>query len=50
MPKRQGSVKILMRGIFASAKVVRGQDWKWERQDGMHDLKIKQLIICTEFP
>ena len=38
MPKRQGAVKLQMKGIFVSAKVVRGPDWDWGNQDGMFQL------------
>ncbi|XP_035211065.1 E3 ubiquitin-protein ligase MIB2-like [Stegodyphus dumicola] len=34
MPKRQGAVRLQMKGIFVSAKVVRGPDWDWGNQDG----------------
>lgn len=33
-PKRAGSAKLQMRGIFTGAKVVRGPDWDWGNQDG----------------
>ncbi|PAA73171.1 hypothetical protein BOX15_Mlig033066g2 [Macrostomum lignano] len=32
--KRRGCVKMDARGIFAGARVVRGPDWDWGRQDG----------------
>ncbi|GAB6018437.1 hypothetical protein CHUAL_000145 [Chamberlinius hualienensis] len=32
--KRQGSVKIQLKGIFIGAKVIRGPDWDWGNQDG----------------
>ncbi|XP_022251627.1 E3 ubiquitin-protein ligase MIB2-like [Limulus polyphemus] len=34
MSKRQGAVKLLVRGIFPGAKVTRGPDWDWGNQDG----------------
>ena len=33
---RRKSKKIAARGIFPSARVVRGVDWQWEEQDGTH--------------
>lgn len=34
LPPRQGSTKILLRGIFVGAKVQRGANWEWGDQDG----------------
>ncbi|MEE6464267.1 hypothetical protein FKM82_006222 [Ascaphus truei] len=34
LESRRKSKKITARGIFASARVVRGVDWQWEDQDG----------------
>lgn len=34
VPRRQISVKIQMKGILSSAKVVRSTDWRWDNQDG----------------
>ena len=34
MESRRKSKKIAARGIFPSARVVRGVDWTWEEQDG----------------
>ena len=34
MEPRRKSKKIATRGIFPSARVVRGVDWQWEDQDG----------------
>jgi len=31
---RRKSKKVLARGIFPGARVVRGVDWQWEDQDG----------------
>lgn len=38
MPKRQGAAKLQMKGIFVSAKVIRGPDWDWGNQDGKFEL------------
>ena len=34
MPTRNGSKKRLLKGLFPNCKVVRGQDWNWNDQDG----------------
>ena len=39
-PRRKGK-KILCRGIFPGARVVRGVDWQWEDQDGSSGLRGK---------
>jgi E3 ubiquitin-protein ligase mind-bomb len=31
---RQESPKIVSKGIFAGARVIRGPDWDWGNQDG----------------
>ena len=31
---RRKAKKILSRGIFPGARVMRGVDWQWEEQDG----------------
>lgn len=43
---RRKSKKLVVRGIFPGARVVRGVDWQWEDQDGgngrrgkVHDLQ-----------
>ncbi|XP_077551370.1 E3 ubiquitin-protein ligase MIB2-like [Haemaphysalis longicornis] len=34
VPPRRGSTKVQVRGIFKGAKVVRGEHWEWENEDG----------------
>jgi hypothetical protein len=34
LPSREGSRKIPIYGIFPGAKVIRGQNWDWDDQDG----------------
>ena len=34
LPPRNGSRKIPIYGIFPGAKVIRGQNWDWDNQDG----------------
>ncbi|KAL7287477.1 hypothetical protein TKK_0018577 [Trichogramma kaykai] len=34
LPPRKNCTKILLKGIFIGAKVVRGPDWEWGEQDG----------------
>lgn len=34
MEPRRKSKKIMSRGIFPGARIVRGVDWEWEDQDG----------------
>lgn len=34
MEPRRKSKKLVVRGIFPGARVVRGVDWQWEDQDG----------------
>ena len=40
MSKRssKSNVKIQSRGIFVGARVIRGYDWDWANQDGMHTI------------
>ncbi len=34
MPSRRGSKKVEAKGIFAGAKIRRGEDWRYLNQDG----------------
>ena len=34
MPARESSKKVLAKGFFQDAEVVRGHDWLWGDQDG----------------
>lgn len=36
MECRRKAKKVMSRGIFPGARVVRGVDWQWEEQDGKH--------------
>ena len=46
--RRRGK-KIAARGIFPSARVVRGVDWQWEDQDGMSiSLLALQPCLCDQ--
>ncbi|XP_046342697.2 E3 ubiquitin-protein ligase MIB2-like isoform X1 [Haliotis rufescens] len=46
--KRSGCLKIRSLGLFPGARVVRGEDWKWEQQDGGSGSKGKLTEIPTE--
>ena len=35
MPIRSQSKKIMSKGMFEGAVVVRGRDWSWQNQDGV---------------
>lgn len=35
LPPRKGCVKMVLKGTFVGAKVMRGKDWEWGEQDGI---------------
>ena len=43
MSGRKESGKLLVRGIFAGARVIRGIDWRWGDQDG--EWKIMSAVM-----
>lgn len=45
VPARKQSKKIPARGFFPNAKVIRGQDWLWDDQDGESEIR----LCSTEF-
>ena len=36
VPPRKNARKVVAKGLFPNAIVVRGHDWKWEDQDGTY--------------
>ena len=44
VPKRSNSVKVKAKGIFATARVVRGPDWDWGNQDGKFIIVYKDVL------
>ena len=52
MEPRRKSKKIMARGIFPGARVVRGVDWQWEDQDGgngrrgkVTEIQVRKIIF-----
>jgi len=51
---RQESPKVVSKGIFAGARVIRGPDWDWGNQDGGEGMEInaesaekcRRMIFC----
>ena len=49
IPPRKGSRKVVLRGVFAGAKVRRSKDWNWDDQDGGPGQLGKVLSIDEEY-
>ena len=46
VPPRARSTAVEARGIFPGAKVVRGHNWKWKNQDGIHFIFKTVTVTC----